>query len=78
MTDRHKATVKISMGFTLNLGNYESGRIDAGVEIQGYKDEISSLWEQAEKEVGEQLDKQVQLMRKELENKHGTLLKPGR
>jgi len=41
------AYVKASMGMTINLGNYESLRIDAGVTIPCYKEEIAQAHEQA-------------------------------
>jgi hypothetical protein len=72
-----KAIVKCGMGFTINLGNYESARIDAGVEIQGDKDKMSELWLQAEKEVTDQLSKQVAILKQQLDEKT-TLLGHGK
>jgi len=71
--DEDKAVVKIGGGFTVNLGQYESARIDAGVEIQGKKSELPELWKQAEKEVEEQLAGQIEGLKKMYDEKN-TLL----
>ena len=57
--DRRKVTVKLSQGFTLNLLNYESARIEAGVEIEGYEDELPELWVKATKETEAVIQAQV-------------------
>jgi len=53
------ATVKVAYGLTLNLGNYESGRVDAGVELPCYPEEVDDAfkeaWDKCEREVIEQV-----------------------
>ncbi len=34
-SDVPRHTVKVSMGYTMNVGNFESLRIDVGLEIDG-------------------------------------------
>jgi hypothetical protein len=68
-----KAVAKLACGFTINIGNYESARIDVGVEIQGDRSEMSELWQRAESEVTEQLDKQIKIFKSQL-NDRRTLL----
>lgn len=57
--DCRKVVVKLSQGFTLNLLNYESARIEAGVEIEGYEDELPELWVKATKETEAVIQAQV-------------------
>lgn len=45
--------VKVTVGRTLNLGNYESCRIDVGLEAdvqegEGRKDAFKKLWKEAD------------------------------
>ena len=37
-----KAVAKFAMGFTVNLGNYESCKIDAGIELEGQSTTLPS------------------------------------
>ena len=51
--------VWVSVGLTLNLGNYESARLDAGMSIpleegQDYDTAFDKAWENVLKEIGEQ------------------------
>ena len=71
--DKDKAKVKLGAGFTINLGNYESARIDAGVEIQGNRDEMPELWKKADEEITKQLDEQIEELKKNIDSKQ-TLL----
>jgi len=52
------ARVKVSYGLTINLGNYESARCDAGVELPVYAEEIEegfkAAWDIAKEEIQEQ------------------------
>lgn len=54
-----KVVAKFSLGFTINLQNYESCKIEAGIELEGTIDNLEKLQEQAqdevEKVIGEQL-----------------------
>lgn len=70
---KNKASVSYGCGFTINLGNYESARIDVGVEIQGDREELPELWRKAETEVTEQMTQQVQVFKEQLDQKR-TLL----
>lgn len=58
-----KAKVKVSNGYTINMGNYESARIDVGVEIEGEKENLDNLWEQANEEVQTILAKELEDLR---------------
>ena len=53
------ATVSASYGLTINLGNYQSARCDAGVTLPTYVEELSEAftkaWELAEAKVQEQV-----------------------
>lgn len=51
--------VKFGLGFTLNLMNYESARIDAAVELTGTVGNSEALWNAAREEVEKELDKQL-------------------
>jgi len=59
------ARVKVSQGLTINMGNYESARIDAGVELPCYVEEVSDAFERAYAICGEQLQAQVSEIRAE-------------
>lgn len=54
-----KVVAKFSLGFTINLQNYESCKIEAGIELEGTIDNLEKLQAQAQDEVekiiGEQL-----------------------
>jgi len=76
VAEQDKAVVKIGAGFTINLGNYESARLDAGVEIQGRRDEIPGLWQEAEEEVKKQLDEQIRSLKEQLDEKRTLLGMP--
>lgn len=67
--EKDKVVVKISQGFTINLGGYESARIDIGIEIQGDRDEKDTLWEEAEKEVNRHLEREVYALKEALDEK---------
>ncbi len=64
-----KAVVKVGVGFTVNLGQYESARIDAGVEIQGEKSQISELWKEAENEVVQQIEHQIRSLKEQVDER---------
>lgn len=54
--------IKISIGKTYNLGNYESLRLDVGIELE--EEEVSDLTVKAIKE-------DVETMLSKLEKEHG-------
>ena len=74
MTERDTAVVKLGLGFTVNLGNFESARIDAGVELQGSKDNLQALWKEAGDEITQQLDVQIKMLKAELNSSRTTIL----
>lgn len=53
------ARVKVGLGMTINLGNYESARVDVGVElpcrVAEVNDAFGLAWEAAEHEVRQQI-----------------------
>lgn len=53
------AFVKVAYGLTLNLGNYESARCDAGVTLPCYVEEIPKAFQRAWEIAEEQVQKQV-------------------
>lgn len=59
MKDTNKREVWVSVGITINLGNYESARVDAGIKLpveddDKIKDVYKEAWGKALKEVEEQ------------------------
>lgn len=65
----YRATVKLGIGFTINLGGYESARIDAGVEIQGKRSDMDELWVKAQTELQTQINEQVRLFKQHYNDK---------
>lgn len=60
--------VSYSMGVTINTGNFESVRIDIGVEDDVRKDEdVLAATERVSKFVETRLEKKVDSLRKDLE-----------
>lgn len=57
-----KAVAKFSLGFTVNLGNYESCKIEAGMEVEGTVDN----WPQLQKACQDEVEAIVQLQLEEL------------
>ena len=55
----HPARVRISRGRTINLGNYESARVDATVEIPCYREEVVQVYRQLSPMVEGLLDEEV-------------------
>jgi len=57
--DTHPAWVNVKYGATINLGNYESVRIDAGVTMPCYPEEVDACfdaaWQRVEDEVRPQI-----------------------
>lgn len=66
---KNEVTVKLKNGLTINLGQYESAKIEAGVEIQGSKKDLSKLWKQADEEVTNQLIKQKAQLEEEFDER---------
>lgn len=59
------AIAKVSLGLTINLGNYESARCDAGVELPAYVEEL----EPAFKKAWALAEDQVQIMTKDIKKR---------
>lgn len=55
-----KAVAKFGLGFTINLQNYESCKVEAGIELEGTVDNLVELQvragEEVERLIGEQLE----------------------
>jgi len=53
-------TVTVSMGKTMNLGNYESAKVDIGLSQRGVpKSEVASVMEELQAQVRSELESQV-------------------
>lgn len=63
------AYVTFACGATLNMGNYQSLRIDVRVSLPCYIEEIDEMYTTAKKWADERLDKEL----KELKNKQNIL-----
>lgn len=60
--------VKFSLGYTVNAGNFESLRIDVGLEIDGVPGETpSQTYAKAEQWVTSKLEEQVKQAKDDLE-----------
>lgn len=57
------AKVGFSVGLTLNMGNYESARIEVSVEVPCYKEEIDEAYEYAKHMCSTRLQEEVQSVR---------------
>ena len=54
-----KVVAKFGLGFTINLQNYESCKIEAGIELEGTIDNLEKLQEQAQDEVEKVIEEQL-------------------
>lgn len=54
-----KVVAKFGLGFTINLQNYESCKIEAGIELEGTIDNLEKLQEQAQNEVEKIIEEQL-------------------
>jgi len=61
------ASVSVKAGITINLGNYESGRVDVMLTIPCYLEEVDSIYEDAKSWV----DGRVEHEKKEIESAIG-------
>lgn len=59
------AKAKASLGLTINLGNYESARCDAGVELPTYVEELEAAFRHA----WEIVEEEVQTMTKDIKKR---------
>lgn len=60
--------VSFSLGYTVNAGNFESLRIDVGLEIEGKPGETpAQTYERASEWVSKKLEEQVQQAKADLE-----------
>lgn len=53
------AVAKASVGLTINMGNYESARCDAGIELPAYVEELPAAFKRAWEIVQEEVRKQT-------------------
>lgn len=58
------ATVEIGYGLTLNIGNYESARVDVKVSVPCYREEINEAYDFAKKWAEERVQAEVKEIRK--------------
>lgn len=54
-----KVVAKFGLGFTINLQNYESCKIEAGIELEGTIDNLEKLQKQAQDEVEKVIEEQL-------------------
>lgn len=54
-----KVVAKFGLGFTINLQNYESCKIEAGIELEGTIDNLEKLQAQAQDEVEKVIEEQL-------------------
>lgn len=57
------AVVKAGYALTLNLGNYESAKVDAGVELPCYVEEVPDAFKEAWKLAEDEIQRQVKELR---------------
>lgn len=57
--------IKLSMGVTKNLDNYESARIDVGIEIPCLPEEVPEYVERVKTWVGKMIQKEVRRINKD-------------
>jgi len=53
------ARVRVGFGLTINLGNYESARLDVSVEVPCYKEQVDDAYTQAKVWVEERVQSEV-------------------
>lgn len=53
------AQVQVGMGVTINLGNYESARIDVRLSVPVYREEINEAYEFVKQYVTKRLEQEV-------------------
>lgn len=53
------AQVQVGMGVTLNLGNYESARIDVRLSVPVYREEINEAYDFVKQYVTKRLEQEV-------------------
>lgn len=62
------ATVEVGVGITLNLGNYETARLDVRVSRPCYREEIDAAFKATQQYVEEQIKTQITEIRKTVLN----------
>jgi hypothetical protein len=67
MPNESKVKLKYSLGRTLNLGNYESARIDIGMEgmAGNEKSEIERFWKAMKKWVDDKVEEELERFQNE-------------
>ena len=61
----HPATVSVKAGFTKNLGNYESARVDVFLSMPCYPEEVDGIYEQ----VKDWVDARIEHLYSQIEKK---------
>jgi hypothetical protein len=64
-----KAVAKYNLGFTINLGNYESCKIEAGLELEGTVDNLDELQERVQEEVEDEVWSEMEQLKKKDKSK---------
>jgi len=57
--DTEPAKVRVGFGLTINLGNYESARLDVSVEVPCYKEQVDDAYAAAKGWVEERVQEEV-------------------
>lgn len=55
-----RVVAKFGIGFTINLGNFESCKIEAGIELEGTRDNLDHLQLMAQEEVEAVISEQLE------------------
>ena len=58
------ARVSMSMGMTVNLGNYESARLDVSVSLPCYREEVEYAYAHAREWVEEKITLETEMIKK--------------
>ena len=61
------AVIKASYGLTINRGNYESARIDVGIELPCYVEEIADAYSWAWDKLTDEMQEQIEGMSKQID-----------
>lgn len=59
----HPATVMYSRGVTINMGNYQTARVDVGIVLPCFPEEVEQVWEYGQALVAARLEKEVERLR---------------
>ena len=65
------AKIKVTLGATLNMGNYESARVDVGIEMPCYREEIEDSYVEIRGACEEKVAQLIGSLRSEVESSKG-------